>query len=170
MADLAVGLNFRYNFRFKNAPEAQNGGHLSVCLLAILRENDWTDFHDFFRIGAKLPVILRMKKFAPALKFRHLLVCLSVRLFVCYSHDTGRAVRAINTKLLTYMYLGSGQVCVGFCLHDVIDDVSRSINRSNFDIPITRSIFKLERRSKAQNVGHALGLYTTMPLSTKSSL
>ena len=27
MAYLAVGLNFRYNFRFKNAPEPQNGGH-----------------------------------------------------------------------------------------------------------------------------------------------
>ena len=24
---------------------------LSVCLLAILRENGWTDFHDFFRVG-----------------------------------------------------------------------------------------------------------------------
>ena len=27
MAYIAVGLNFRYNFRFKNAPEPQNGGH-----------------------------------------------------------------------------------------------------------------------------------------------
>ena len=27
MAYLAVGLNFRYNFRFKNAPIPQNGGH-----------------------------------------------------------------------------------------------------------------------------------------------
>ena len=27
MAYLAVGLNFPYNYRFKNAPEPQNGGH-----------------------------------------------------------------------------------------------------------------------------------------------
>ena len=27
MAYLAVGLKFRYNIRFKNAPEPQNGGH-----------------------------------------------------------------------------------------------------------------------------------------------
>ena len=27
MAYLGVGLNIRYNFRFKNAPEPQNGGN-----------------------------------------------------------------------------------------------------------------------------------------------
>ena len=27
MAYLAVGLSFRYNFRFKNAPQPQNGGY-----------------------------------------------------------------------------------------------------------------------------------------------
>ena len=27
MAYLGVGLNFRYNFRFKNAPEPLNGGN-----------------------------------------------------------------------------------------------------------------------------------------------
>ena len=41
--------------------------------------------------------------------------------------------------------------------HDVIDDVTRSQNRSNFEIDISPSIFGLEHRSKAQNVGHALG-------------
>ena len=30
MAYLAVALNFRYNFRFKNAPEPQNGGHFEI--------------------------------------------------------------------------------------------------------------------------------------------
>ena len=35
-------------------------------------------------------------------------VCLSVCLFVGLSYDTGRNVRAIKTKLGTYMYLGSG--------------------------------------------------------------
>ena len=30
MAYLALGLNFRYNFRFKNAPEPLNAGHLNI--------------------------------------------------------------------------------------------------------------------------------------------
>ena len=41
--------------------------------------------------------------------------------------------------------------------HDVIDDVIRSQNRSNFEIAISPSIFELKRRSKAQNVGRANG-------------
>ena len=41
--------------------------------------------------------------------------------------------------------------------HDVIDDVTRSQSRSNFEINISPSIFGLERRSKAQNVGNAHG-------------
>ena len=41
--------------------------------------------------------------------------------------------------------------------HDVIDDVTRSQSRSNFESDISPSIFKLERRSKAQNVGNAHG-------------
>ena len=41
--------------------------------------------------------------------------------------------------------------------HDVIDDVTRSQRRSNFEIDISPSIFELQRRSKAQNVGNAHG-------------
>ena len=41
--------------------------------------------------------------------------------------------------------------------HDVIDDGTRSQSRSNFEIDILPSIFELERRSKAQNVGNAYG-------------
>ena len=41
--------------------------------------------------------------------------------------------------------------------HDVIDDVTRSQSRSNFEIDISPSIFELERRSKTQNVGNAHG-------------
>ena len=41
--------------------------------------------------------------------------------------------------------------------HDVIDDVTRSQSRSNFEIDISPSIFELERRSKAQNVGNVHG-------------
>ena len=39
----------------------------------------------------------------------------------------------------------------------VIDDVTRSQNRSNFEIAISPSIFELEHRSKAQNFGNAHG-------------
>ena len=41
--------------------------------------------------------------------------------------------------------------------HDVIDDVTRSQSRSNFESDIYPSIFELERWSKAQNVGNAHG-------------
>ena len=41
--------------------------------------------------------------------------------------------------------------------HDVIDDVTRSPSRSNFEIDKSPSIFELERRSKAQNIGNANG-------------
>ena len=41
--------------------------------------------------------------------------------------------------------------------HDVIDDVTRSQSRSNFETDISPKIFELERRSKAQNVGNANG-------------
>ena len=41
--------------------------------------------------------------------------------------------------------------------HDVIDDVTRSPSKSNFEIDISPSIFELQRRSKAQNVENAHG-------------
>ena len=95
--------------------------------------------------------------------FDGLSVCLSVCLFVCNIHDTGRTVQAINTKLGTYMYLGSGYGCIVFGVYDVIDDVIRSKNRSNFKIAITPSIFELELRSKAQNVGYWTGYLGDIP-------
>ena len=42
-------------------------------------------------------------------------------------------------------------------IHDLIDDVTRSQNRSNFEIDISTSIIELQRRSKAQNVGNTHG-------------
>ena len=42
-------------------------------------------------------------------------------------------------------------------IHDLIDDVTRSQNRSNIEIYISPSIFELQRRSKPQNVGNAHG-------------
>ena len=41
--------------------------------------------------------------------------------------------------------------------HDVIDAVTRSKSKSNFEIDISPSIFELERRPKAQNIGNANG-------------
>ena len=41
--------------------------------------------------------------------------------------------------------------------HDVIDDVTSSQSKSNFEIDISPPIFELERRSNAQNVGNANG-------------
>ena len=45
------------------------------------------------------------------------------------------------------------------CIHDVIDDVNRSQNRSNFEIDISPSIFELQRRPKTENVGNAHGYF-----------
>ena len=42
-------------------------------------------------------------------------------------------------------------------IHNVIGDVTRSQSMSNFEIDISPSIFELERRSKAQNIGNANG-------------
>ena len=49
--------------------------------------------------------------------------------------------------------------------HDVIDDVTRSQIRSNFEIDISPSIFELERWSKAQNVGNANGYLSDISTS-----
>ena len=78
----------------------------------------------------------------------------SVCLFVCKVYDTARTVKAIKTKLGIYMYLGSGYMCLVVGVDDNTDDVIRSTSMSDFEIVITLSIVKLERRSKSQNVGN----------------
>ena len=42
-------------------------------------------------------------------------------------------------------------------IHGVIDDVTRSQNRSNFEIDISPLMFELQRWSKPHNVGNAHG-------------
>ena len=42
-------------------------------------------------------------------------------------------------------------------IHDLIDDVTRSQNRSNIEINISPSIFELQCRLKAQNIGNSHG-------------
>ena len=51
--------------------------------------------------------------------------------------------------------------------HDVIDDVTRSQSRSNFESDISPSIFELERRSKAQEMLMAIFLvYSTSGITS----
>ena len=55
------------------------------------------------------------------------------------------------------MYHENIATIVQMCIHDVIDDVTRSQNKSHFEIDISPLIFELQRRPKAQNVGNAHG-------------
>ena len=52
--------------------------------------------------------------------------------------------------------------CASFAsrTHDVIDDVTRSQSRSNLESDTSPSVFVLERRSKAQNIGNANGYFS----------
>ena len=87
-------------------------------------------------------------------------VCLSVRL--CLSR--GLSGRFNHEGLAPHKQYFAGTLlgmssCASYVsrTHDVIDDVTRSQGRSHFDINTSPSIFVLERRSKAQNVGNANG-------------
>ena len=44
-------------------------------------------------------------------------------------------------------------------IHDVIHDVTKSQDRLNFEIDIFPSIFEVQRRSKAPNVGNAYAIF-----------
>ena len=137
--------------------------HILFLLLAIyqsLRVFQLT-FVEFWHVcNLRLLFHLLLAKIFNFDKYVRLTVCLSVSLFVCLFvcniHDTGRIVQAINTKLRTYMELKSGYRCIVFGINDVIDDIIRSKSRSNFEIATTPSIFKLQRRTKSQNVGNGM--------------
>ena len=49
--------------------------------------------------------------------------------------------------------------------HDVIDDVTRSQSRSNFEIDISPSIFELQRRSKAQMSEMLMAIFLVYSIS-----
>ena len=99
--------------------------------------------------------------FSPCV-FVTLFVCLFVCLFVSLS-------RCLSGRFNYEGLVPHKQYCAGTLLgmsscasyvsrtHDVIDDVTRSQSRSNFESDISPSNFELERRSKAQNVGNAHG-------------
>ena len=89
-------------------------------------------------------------------------VCLFVCVYVC--HDvcpdnlTMKDWCHTNNILLVHCW-GCLVVQVMFRTHDVIDDVTRSQSRSNFEIDISPMIFELRRRSKTQNVGMLMAIF-----------
>ena len=92
----------------------------------------------------------------------HLFVCLFV-CPECCSQDTGRTVWPIITKLDPNMYLGKGYKPIYYVGQRSNNWVTRSKSRSNFEITVTPSIFELQRRSKAQNLGNAPGYQYSIP-------
>ena len=98
----------------------------------------------------------------------HILVtdCMCVCLFVCDFVSLSRCLsgRFSYEELVSHKQYFAGTLlgmsnCASYVsrTHDVIDDVTRSQSRSNFESDISPSIFELERRSRAQNVGNAHG-------------
>ena len=87
-----------------------------------------------------------------------LFVCVCLCLSRCLSGRFNHEGLVPHKQYFAGTLLGMS-ICASYvsCTHDVIDDVTRSQIRSNFEIDISPSIFELERWSKAQNVGNAIG-------------
>ena len=51
-------------------------------------------------------------------------------------------------------------------IHDLIDDVTRSQNRSNIEIDISPSIFELQRRSKLKMLMAIFLVYSTSGITS----
>ena len=85
-------------------------------------------------------------------------VCLFVSLSRCLSGRFNYEGLVPHKQYFAGTLLGMSS-CASYVsrTHDVIDDVTRSQSRSNFESDISPSIFELERRSKAQNVRYAHG-------------
>ena len=91
-------------------------------------------------------------------------VCLFVRVCVCLCLLRCLSGRFNYEGLVLHKQYFAGTLlgmssCASYVsrTHDVIDDVTRSQSRSNFEIDISPSIFELQHRSKAQNVENAHG-------------
>ena len=87
-------------------------------------------------------------------------ICLSVRNFF----DTGHSFLYIFTKLDPSVYLCHVTMPIVFRGQRSNNEVTRSKSRSNFEIVITQSIFELELRSNAQNVGYWTGYLDDIPI------
>ena len=85
-------------------------------------------------------------------------MCLFVSLSRCLSGRFNYEGLVPHKQYFTGTLLGMCS-CASYVsrTHDVIDDVTKSQSRSNFEIDISPSISDLERRSKAQNVGNVHG-------------
>ena len=88
-------------------------------------------------------------------------VCLSVCLSVCLCLSRCLSGRFKYEGLVPHKKYFAGTLlgmpnCASY-VSRTHDDVTRSQSRSNFEIDISPSIFELERRSKAQNVGYVNG-------------
>ena len=77
-------------------------------------------------------------------------VCVCLCLSRCLSGRFDYEGLVPHKRFLQVPCWGCLVVQVMFHTRDVIDDVTRSQSRSNFEIDISPSIFQLERRSKAQ--------------------
>ena len=89
-------------------------------------------------------------------------MCLFVTLFVSLSQCLSGRFNYEGLVPLKQYFAGTllgMSSCASYVsrTHDVIDDVTRSQSRSNFESDISPSIFELECRAKAQNVGNAHG-------------
>ena len=95
-----------------------------------------------------LQFILIITRVSEVIMFRH--VCLSRCLSGRFSYEG----LVPHKQYFAGTLLGMSS-CASYVsrTYDVIDDVTRSQSKSNFEIDISPSIFELERRSKAQNAG-----------------
>ena len=87
-----------------------------------------------------------------------MLVCFFVSLSRCLSGRFNYEGLVPRKQYFEGTLLGMSS-CASYAshTHDVIDDVTRSQCRSNFEIDISSSIFAPERPSKAQNIGYVTG-------------
>ena len=96
--------------------------------------------------------------FHPVCLFVCLCVCGCLCLSRCLSGQFNYEGLAPHKQYFAGTLLGMSS-CASYVsrTRDVIDDVTRSQSRSNFETDISASIFELQRRSKAQNVRNGHG-------------
>ena len=149
--------NFRYNLRWKGLSRAQNGGHFEnfeILNTASIWPQIWKDrpklcpksyFHDDDVSMTSQGGL----EFGPLYFFIN-----EITIFFIIANKTSKD---IIIKLPLHQYHEIMTTFVWIHIHDVIDDVTRSQSRSNFEIDISPSILRLEHRSKIQNVRNANG-------------
>ena len=117
----------------------------------------------------KIVAILKILKYQTQLQFNlkynvfTLFVCLFVSLSRCFSGRFNYEGLVPHKQQFAGTLLGMSS-CASYIsrTHDVINDVTRSQSRSNFESDISPSIFELQLRSKAQNGGNAHGYISSL--------